>query len=235
MALKLQKWHWAVVGVVVLVGAPLAFVGISNFLGEREFQAALDAARKDGLATTAAELEAMIPTARPEENAAEFYRKLASAHQSERDFSEIFSALRSDPSEANLNAAEALLSKNAEAWALIKQATSPPKCWFDRDWSLGPALLHRENFAIRGAARLLAIQANVAAQRGDHDSAVESARQITQLARHLRQEPTLIAAGDREDCAINRGPSQVQARHCRVSGSHARRHRFGSRAVAGRH
>lgn len=189
---KLQKWQWAVLALVVLVGGPLVYVGLNKMREEREFQAALDAARKEGLVITAAEFTATIPTAKPEENAAEFYRAIAWRFHKD-DLAKPVRALLDAPTASAQAEAEALLSKHAEALQLIEQALSRPKCWFDRDWSLGPATSMPELAMMKSSGQLLRVRRALALSRGQHSDAIADAERVVKIASHVQQETPGLA------------------------------------------
>ncbi len=160
------------------------------------FQSQLRLAWADGLPTNGAQLETTIPTASQSENAAPIYRKMGegrkqdalSSYRFQSDIGKANGALLRNPSTTNLEAARKLLQANRSILDLADQATKLPRCWFNRDWSLGMAVLLPEFADMKNAAKLLEVRGSVAASQGDVAGAIKAAREIMVVSRHSEED-----------------------------------------------
>lgn len=192
--MKRRKWLWVLLGVVVAVGGGLlVYRKVGADQDEAAFQEQMRLARAEGIPTTAAEYAATMPPAKPEENAAPLYRQMQSLLHVRGDSSRLEADLQFRPSPAHLKAAQAYLDQLKPALELADRAAALPRCWFDRDWKEGMAVLMPEFATMKGAAKLIALRASIAAQSGDSKSALKDAARIFQLARQARDEHTAIA------------------------------------------
>jgi len=89
--------------------------------------------------------------------------------------------------------AQALLGRAGGALKTIDKAVSLPKCWFDRNWSQGAALLFPELNEMRQAVRYVSLRGAVAAEKGDVGGALANVDEICAIARHQGQEPDGIS------------------------------------------
>jgi len=194
-----KRWLWVVGGVLVVAAlAVFAFVKFNAAADEAAFLEQLRLARAEGLPTSAAELAATIPTAMPEENAAPFYRRL-NAISDQRPNLPIRQAMRlaawyglaevlTRPDARSLADAQAILDYRREELEAIDNAVRLPRCWFDRDWSQGPALLRPEYGRMIGASTLFELRGCMEAQRGNTEAAVAESRSIFTMAKHAAVE-----------------------------------------------
>jgi len=97
-------------------------------------------------------------------------------------------------------AVQAYLRANAEALALLHKAATLDECKFDLDFAQGPAmpLPHLSN--LRGAARLLALEAIERTETGKADEAATSLIACLRMGEMIRREPTLISGLVRIAC-----------------------------------
>lgn len=77
--------------------------------------------------------------------------------------------------------------------ALAESAARRPKCWFNRDWEEGYALLLPEFSAMKSVSRLLDVRAQIAMLEGRPQDAFRDLDTITRIGDHAGQEPTVIA------------------------------------------
>lgn len=208
--MKRSTITWIVSIALVTVGAGLTIylleksaAAASAAEDERLAQIQLKLARAEGIPTTAEEFKATIPVAKPEENAAPFYRQLKKPlHIDTRLKSRLTALLKTLPyggsAEANQSAKE-LLVKFEPALALVDQAATKPRCWFDRDWSLGGAVYFPELDDIKVAAQALAVRGSVEANSGKPLDAIADAHKLFKMGKHLYEEPNAIPrfVGDR--------------------------------------
>lgn len=195
-----RVWIWALSAVVVLGGAASAIMLVRRAGAAKDeslFQEQMRRARAEGMPTTAAEYAATIPPAKPEDNAAPLYRKL---RQTIRPLSKQSPAvpkadleLTFHPSPEAKKAALALLSSYKAALDLADQAAKKPRCWFDRDWSQGYAVLFPEYADIKALARAVLLRGSLAAAEGRSADALADTRKTVQIAKHAREEPHLIS------------------------------------------
>ena len=185
---------------LAIVGTPLLVVAgvwvstkISDNRAEADFQEQIRLARLDGIPTTAAEFKATISPALSIENAAPFYRRLKSLDAKGADPLKTANALIFKPGPKTLRAAQVLLDEHREYLKVVDQAILRPRCWFDRDWSLGPAVLMPELADMKRAAKFLRLRGSMAVARGDPNAALRDVRGIFRISEHSGEEQTLIA------------------------------------------
>jgi hypothetical protein len=172
------------------VGVLITTAGAST--NDSAFQKQLRLARKEGLATNAAEYKAGIRPARPAENAAPLYKKL---YKEEMARSDVFYSDRDmlwKPTPQAINKAEQVLIKHRKQLAILDIATSRPRCWFNRDWTKGAAVV-MPLAPLEEGAKLLLFRGSVAAANGDAAAAVRDCERAFSIARHVSEEPTEIA------------------------------------------
>jgi hypothetical protein len=135
-------WGMGAVGVFIVL--LLVWAHLSASADKADLDHELDVARKEGLPTTWREYAALIKSAKPEENAAPFYRKLIRLSKDKANLSKLDSDLLLRPSAEHVALATSELAAQSEAIAAIDQAARLPRCWFNRDWSKGLAVLMPE-------------------------------------------------------------------------------------------
>jgi len=187
--MKRKPWIWAGgVGALIVIGV-VSVATYDAHQAEAKFQEQLRLARADGIPTTAAEFAATIPLVKPEDNAAPYYVKLVNLGQNDQPNAALFYS--ADP--AALSKIQKLIDGAKEKFDLIDQAVSRPHCRFDRDWSLGYAVLFKEFAPMKSAAKYLLLRGNLAAAKGDPSAAIADFKKALVIARHLNEEPTEIA------------------------------------------
>ncbi len=159
-----------------------------------EYKEQLKLARAEGIPTTAAEFAATIPPAKPEENAAALYRQLQPLVKALGNPQEAEVNLLANPSPKTLTAAKSLVQSAQTVYALLDTATEKPRCWFDRDWSEGAAVLLPEFAQMKAGARFLALRGSIAAAEGRVQDALKDARRIFVISKHAGEEGTGISA-----------------------------------------
>jgi hypothetical protein len=182
-----------------LIVAVVALPRIVAAGNESRYRRQIALARAEGIPTSAAEYAALIPPALPAENAAHLYRTLSLMHTDlgkrylncDRDV--IF-----DPTPVNLALAKEYLTKLGPKLKVADAATKFPRCWFNRNWDDGPAVLFPEYADMKGAAKAVALRGSLASAAGDPKSAVAAVEEIFTISRHAGEEPHSIARLVRE-------------------------------------
>ena len=86
----------------------------------------------------------------------------------------------------------AYLAERAEALKLIVEGTKRPRCRFDVDFGAGLAGTFSQGAPMARASVLLKVAAIEASRSGESERAANHLIQLTALARHLQDDPTLI-------------------------------------------
>ncbi|HEY3782662.1 MAG TPA: hypothetical protein VGL56_16380 [Fimbriimonadaceae bacterium] len=197
----MKKWALAGGFVVLLLGGSCWLdISISRNRAEAELKEQLRLARLEGIPTTAAEFAALIKPCRPEDNAAPYYRKLASLPRNDPDPLLAYNlTFKSDA--ASIKAAQKFLDSNRTQLAAIDMAVTKTRCWFNRDWSQGYAVLFSEYAYMKQAAKLLSIRASINVAEGKPDLALADIQRMQTIANHSGEEPEelgpLVADGIR--------------------------------------
>lgn len=195
----MKRRIWLLIGLGVPVSLLIAFFVVRKANADRDeaaFQAQLRLAREEGLSTTWQEFAATIPTAAPSENAAPLYRTLRQIKRNrtdKRDLNAIDLQLIFHPGATTRSDAATLLAAYRDELGVADKAVLLPKCWFDRDWSQGLAVLMPEFADMKQVARAVALRGSLAADRGNVDAAIADARRVFAIARHAGQETTQIS------------------------------------------
>jgi hypothetical protein len=184
-----RLWWWLILAIAVLTIIPFSFLKLRAWTADRSLQEQMRLALKEGIPTSGREYAAFVPTSRPEENAAAFYRKLGrfslTANEGIMVAAPTFSG--------DLTAQKQILAKYADKLGLVDKATALPHCWFDRDWSSGAAVLFPEFAPMKQTAKLLGLRGSVAAARGDSKRALADIDRMFKIADHVTEEGTGIA------------------------------------------
>jgi hypothetical protein len=192
--MKRRRWLWVLFAISLLVAVPLAITAFHSWEDKRDYQHQIRMAQQDGLPTSGAEYAAQIRKAEPSENSAPLYRQLSSTMRRPLpDFNKLHLALTFRPTRAAVAEPTDAVQKYAKALRIPDQAAKLPRCWFDRDWSMGEAVLFPEFADIKDVAKLLVLRGSVAAHNGDVEDAIEDAQTIQIMALHVREEPNEIA------------------------------------------
>jgi hypothetical protein len=80
-----------------------------------------------------------------------------------------------------------------KALALLKQASGMPRCRFDIEYEVSPAIMLSHLGEVRSLGRFLTATALVKAEAGEMEAAWTCVRQQWQLGDHLRDEPFMIS------------------------------------------
>jgi hypothetical protein len=195
---KNKRGPWVLGISAILLVIPVCILIFKLFESSDDLDEQLRLARADGIPTNAAEFSALIQKAEPSVNAASHYRNFASYRIRNDESHALASDLPFDSSAANMAKAESHLTKSKKALAIADEAVKLPRCWFDRNWNEGIAVLLPEFSEMRLAAYLLALRGSVAASKGDHTAAIENARKIFVISKHAGEEPHGIGAMVRE-------------------------------------
>lgn len=164
-----------------------------NFL-EAQLNEQLRLARSEGLPTNGREFGATMAPAKPEENAAEFYRRLKISTTGTHGILDLAEDLIFKGDSASKAAADARLTTAAADLFTIDEAIARPRCWFNRDWSLGVAIKLPEFSTMRSAARLLTLRAFATATKGNSKSTLRDIQGIFRIAEHAGEEGHSVAA-----------------------------------------
>lgn len=191
--MKPRIWIGVGLGLIALVGGIWIAYDRSAAAEEAEFQHQLKLAKEIGLPPTWQDYKASIRPAAESENAAKLYRSLKGRldHSSPK-WSKVNQVLFSRDAQ-NVADMEKVLRASGLALAIIDEAVKRPRCWFDRDWSLGMAVQQPEYSYMRGGARLLQLRAAVAAYGGNSLAALLDAQEIFTIARHAGEESQVVA------------------------------------------
>ena len=192
MKRKILLWTAGVL-ILIAVGIWLQY-RIRTNRDEADLQEQLRLARAEGIPTNAAEFAATIQPAAPSENAAPLYRRLKPLLKPLGDFPAAQTALLLRPSARTLVTARDLVRQAKVPLGIIDEAAGLPRCWFDRDWADGPAVLFPEYADMKSAAKLLALRGSVAAAEGEVTHAIEDAHEIFVISRHAGEEGTVLSA-----------------------------------------
>ena len=184
-------WGMGAVGVFIVL--LLVWAHLSASADKADLDHELDVARKEGLPTTWREYAALIKSAKPEENAAPFYRKLIRLSKDKANLSKLDSDLLLRPSAEHVALATSELAAQSEAIAAIDQAARLPRCWFNRDWSKGLAVLMPEYAWMKAGGRLVALRGSLAASDGHPAEAIKNVQELFHVAKHAGEEGTEIS------------------------------------------
>ncbi len=191
--MKRRTWIWVGGGVALVVAIPLCVKVYHGRQEEAAYREQLRFARAEGLPTNAAEFVALIPTAKPSENAAPLYRRLQVAVKTPPgfvtvDFAKLDRALIFDPSAKTVAEVKKQLAFYKPRLDLVDLAVQRGRCWFDRRWQ-GAATLFPEYAYMNTAAKLVAMRGSLAAHEGRVADAIEDAARVGRMAFHVGEEP----------------------------------------------
>ena len=192
MTRKIPLWT---AGVLILIASGIwVQYRVRANRDEAAFREQLRLARSEGLPTNGAEFAATVKPAAPEENAAQFYRELRPLMKAVGNFSDAEIAFLRDPSPQNFVSAQAFIRRGKPVLELVDQASVRPRCWFDRNWSDGVAVLMPEFADLKSGAKLLGLRGSVAAHEGRESDALANAHKIFAVSKHAGEEGTMISA-----------------------------------------
>lgn len=192
-----MKSKWIVGGLVVLAVVGLSIFGLLKvraFRERQELDHELALAHQEGIPTTWNEYAAGIPTAKPEENAAPFYKSLAGLRpKGKEDPTQLDIDLCRNPGPSSTAAAERAIAKQAALIAVVDRAVKLPRCWFNRDWTKGLAVLMPELADMKAGTKWLSLRGTIAAVHGDSSNAIRNIDEVFVVGKHASEEGTLIS------------------------------------------
>ena len=181
----------AIIGVVIVCLVVSANLRSAN--DKAEFRTQLRLAREEGIPTTWSEFAATIRPAPASENAASIHANFNDASNSIDVPRDLADDVTFRFSQATLSKAKAVLRRYAKEIAAFDAAAKLPRCWFDRDWSKGMAVLMKEFPTIKAGARLLALRGSVAAAENRPKTALSNIHEMFRLAGHAGEEGTALS------------------------------------------
>ena len=193
-----MKSKWLVGGIAVLAVIGLSLFGLGKvraYHEHKELAHELDLAHQEGIPITWKEYAAGIPTAKPEDNAASLYQSLAKLRERDKeDSTQLDLDLYQNPGPSTIEAAKRELTKQAKYVAAMDQAAKLPRCWFNRDWNKGLAVLMPEYSDMKSGTKWIALRGSIAAAQGDSASAISDIDEVFVVGKHASEEGTLISA-----------------------------------------
>ena len=195
---KRRRWPWVVLGLVLVLAIAL---GGARYRLHRRVVTELAKLRAAGYPTTLAELDAWYPMPSGA-NAADVYMEAFDTCVEDEELEALLPGFSTGPDwpapgeplpAEMLAAIDAYLAKNAEALALLAAAATIPECRYPVDLSAGYAVVLPHIGFLGWGPQLLALQAVVQVQRGEHNQSVDSALAILAAAGSVHGEPKLIS------------------------------------------
>ena len=181
----------------VLVVIGLALFGSAKLRALREHEELaheLELAHKEGIPVTWEEYAARIPNAKPEENAAPLYKSLSKLRvKGKEDPTQLGIDLYQHPGPSTILAAKEGLGKHSAFVSAVDQGAKLPKCWFNREWTKGLAVLMPEYADMKLGTKWIALRGSIAAAQGDSASAIHDIDEVFVVGRHAGEEGTLIS------------------------------------------
>ncbi len=195
---KLRFWHIALVLLAVLA---VAF-GVFRIAVRAKLQSKIKAIHAAGYPVTYAELDGWYTIPLYADNAADYittaltYLGIPTGEEAEGIplFSKTQLPPRTEPLDDQTQALVArLIGDNEETLGLLHDAASIPDCRYPIDLSLGHGTLLPHISQMRDAARLLALEATLSAERNESEAATQAVLSGYGLARSLLREPLIIS------------------------------------------
>lgn len=176
---------------------PIAVNLMVSFLAREEFRRELDRARKDGMPSGVAEL---APPAIPDtENAAKIYSiafpQVVAPVGVEESTLEVYQKHKVDleKEQAGLTVLRTYVQKNRSALDRLHEGARMPECRFDLVYADGFAMALPHLAGIRGAARLMRLEARLLLAEGKNAEALGAIQDLYVLSDAPRQEPIHIS------------------------------------------
>lgn len=180
-------------GVVALLAAAIVFGLVTSQQNNLSQKVAI--ARKAGFPFESKSLDVKPPFPGAK-NAAPYYEKaisqqraLASRIAGEKAFDGLYSGLDAS-AQKDL---DAYVKEMGPALDYMWQGSQADYCYFPKDWSKGAAVLFPEYAYLKAVAKAQSARAYLAATSGDREQAIEDYETLRTLARHLSEQPILIA------------------------------------------
>ena len=190
-----SKWLAGGVAVLVVIGLSMfALLKVRAYRDRQELDHELDLAHQEGIPITWKDYAGGIPTAKPEENAAPFYKSLSGLRpKGKEDPTQLDVDLYRNPGPSTIEAAKRELTKQSRFIAAVDQAAKLPRCWFNRDWNKGLAVLMPEYSDMKSGTKWIALRGSIAAAQGDSASAIRDIDEVFAVGKHASEEGTLIS------------------------------------------
>jgi len=198
--------------VTLAASLPFSLLDGWNAVATARLEARLKAIREAGDPASMAELAKRYPDPPPGRNAAPLLNAAFAAMEAREKANAAFeerlpligTAELPDITERlpapMLAAIQAYLKGNAEIVALLHKAAALEECKFDLDFTDGMGMLLPHLAKLRGAARLLALEAIERTETGKADAAGASLVACLRMGEAIRREPILISALVRVAC-----------------------------------
>lgn len=203
-----MKKKWLLLAPLVILGVMAVALFFVDKASKDNLEKALAQARKTGIALSPADMsKRVVPSA---ENAADEYRKafanVATVSKGDQDLVEHYpAAMASKDPEAHFRKLaimgkvdNARIQKALSAWkpafAHIEKASQKPHLDWGRKWEMGMALTFPEFADAKAILKVMMLDAEMAASRGDLATLQTRIREGRRLADHIGEEPTLIAS-----------------------------------------
>lgn len=186
-----SRWYLAASLLVALSSsATLAQQAGDPLIQDPPLQEALAAAKSAGFLITPQELQ--IPLPPEDQNAAPLYLQLNDLYFKSKQITsedDLLMEALANPraSQEQFAAARRLLDEKKEVFTRLHQAVSRPQCVFQKDYTLGPALLFPELKTMRMSARFLLGESALQLHEGKPEDAVRTASLVFHIVNHLLQ------------------------------------------------
>ena len=192
-----MKWGiFLAAGVLAVAG-----VGFScRFKRTRDEQALVDEQwrliRQEGIPSTPAEIEALLPVVSPSANPAVLYAKDAMVHYRPNidGWDDLWWRAAWEWDSAAEADVRRVLIDNKEFLDRYDQAVRFPHCRWQKKWEEGLAVLWPEFTKMKLGAKLLLLRGSLATQEGKSAAAIAEAKRCFVLASHLSEAPNDVAA-----------------------------------------
>jgi len=205
MTSKRRFWACVLPAIVGLIGLAVGGVWAFRFLndtfgdireGARSLPAELAAARREGLPLEPSDLRRKPPVP-DSRNAAPFLREMAREYEQSRAVAtdgDVLAALRRPGrTDADRDAARAVLARGSRMVDLAEKAAARPDCDMEKPYELGPDVTFPEFAAARQAARLLAMRAVLSSDARRLQAAFRDIATGYRLGHLVGREPVVIA------------------------------------------
>jgi hypothetical protein len=195
---QIIRWiSTAVTVLAVLISLPVVWMQFQLQAAKGAVNRQRQAAKSENIPVMAADLKRNPPV--PErDNAAPFYTTLSDQYTKHKDKWDQASkpAMRivgTQEQQGDAKIARKLLADSVNVLALLEKALARPDCDFSRQWEKGADVELPELSAMRHAARLLAIKAELLDRDGKPNEALKQIEKGSKLAQHSNADKCLIS------------------------------------------
>ena len=209
-----RKYPWRkrrrrfLAGVLICLTVVLGVPAILRLHVKTRLEAELEAIREAGYPATLEEAQAGYAEPAPGENAAELYQqafKVRGQEPEKAGYQEISEAMEEEPerhrfSDAVRDMVRAYLAANQERLRLLHEAAKRPAARYPIDLSEGLTIQLPHLAQVRDSARLLRLEAMLAADEGDTALAMDAILAALAAGESLREEPIVISQLVRVAC-----------------------------------